>query len=52
LCFDETDGVDGSVLNEAHESADDSGETRGDLFLRLTVDLDINDTSSLSLIPA
>ena len=49
MCFDETDGVDGSVVNEPREGVDASGETRGDFFVRPLVDLDINDISSLSL---
>ena len=46
LCFDDLDGVDGSVPNDDQEGDDGSGECR------LTVDLDINDTSSISFIPA
>jgi hypothetical protein len=46
LSFDDTDGVDDSVPNDDQEGGDDSGERR------LTVDLDINDISSLSFIPA
>ena len=46
LYFDDLDSVDGSVVNDGQEGDDGSGERR------LTVDLDINDTSSLSFIPA
>lgn len=48
-CFDDLDGVDGSVVNDGQEGGDDSGESSGDLLLRLPVDLDTNDNSSLSL---
>ena len=52
LYFDDLDGVDGSVPNDDQEGGDDSGESSGDLLLRLPVDLDITDNSSLSSIPA
>ena len=46
VCFDD---LDGSVPNDDQEGGDDSGESSGDLLLRLPVDLDITDNSSLFL---